>query len=114
MAVTSSFVRNHSNFTSSTFRSYNTATLSGTYVTGGFTWNPYIVPGSKGASPLPMLGAGMLEARFISPLGYIYVTTFSGTTATTKIFTAANNELGNGVAVPDASLTVVLEGQKGV
>jgi hypothetical protein len=45
---------------------------------------------------------------FYGLLGYSYVTTISGTTATTKIFTTANTELANTTAVPDATATVVI------
>jgi hypothetical protein len=110
MAVTSTFSRTHAAFDSTTFTEFVTATLSGTYATGGFTWNPFTIYGGKGSTPLA--STQFLRAEWVSPLGYIYVTTVSGTTATTKIFSAANTEFTNSSAVPDASVAVVIRKRK--
>lgn len=106
MAVTSTFTRSHSSFDSSTFNEFVTAAFTGTYVTGGFTWNPFTVFAGKGSSPLP--SSNFISATFASPLGYQYVTTLSGNTATTKIFSAAGTELANTTAVPDASVPLTI------
>jgi hypothetical protein len=106
MAITSVFTRIRHSVTVPTFEEICTAALSGTYVTGGFTWNPFNIFASPGSSPLP--ASALYTADFYSPKGYIYVTTVSGQTATTKIMSAPNTELANATAVPDASLTVVL------
>lgn len=110
MAVTSTFSRTHASFDSSTYNEFVTATFTGTYVTGGFTWNPFSIFAGKGSSPLP--STQFLSASFQSPLGYQYVTTISGNTATTKIFTAANTELANAAAVPDATVPVIIVKRK--
>ncbi len=110
MAVTSTFTRQHSSFDSSTFNEYATAAFTGTYATGGFTWNPFTIYAGKGSSPLP--SSQVVSVTFQSPLGYIYVTTISGTTATTKILSAANTEFGNGSAVPDATVPVIIVKRK--
>lgn len=110
MAVTSTFARTHLTFDSTTFTEFVTATLSGTYLTGGFTWNPFTIYAGKGSSPLP--SSQFLRAEWVSPLGYIYVTTISGTTATTKIFSAANTEFTNATTAPDATISVVIRKRK--
>lgn len=110
MAVTFSATRVHATNDNSTFIEYCTATLTGTYVTGGFTWNPFTIFAGKGSSPLP--SSNFLNADFVSPLGYTYVTTMSGNTATTKILTTAATELANTTAVPDASLQLILVKRK--
>jgi hypothetical protein len=106
MAIVATVTRNHSSFDSSTFREYCTAALTGTYATGGFTFNPFTVAGGKGSSPLP--SSNFVAAEWVSPTGYIYYTTVSGNVATTKIFTAAATELANTTAVPEASVPVIL------
>lgn len=110
MAVTSTFARTHATFDATTFIEFVTATLTGTYATGGFTWNPFTIVAGKGSSPLP--SSNFLYAYWVSPLGYTYVTSVAGNVATTKIFTTANTELANTTAVPDASLLVVLTKRK--
>lgn len=110
MAVTIVVSRNHATFDASTFSEFCTAALTGTYVTGGFTWNPFNVFAAKGSSPLP--STSVLTFEWYSPLGYLYVTTLAGNVATTKIFSAANTELANAAAVPDASLAVTLRKRK--
>lgn len=110
MAVTSSITRQHSTFDASTYTEFCVASLTGTYATGGFTWNPFFIFAGKGSSPLP--STQVLSVEFLSPLGYRYATTISGNTATTKIFTSGNTEFGNGTAVPDASLTVIIRKRK--
>lgn len=110
MAVTATFTRNHSSFDSSTFNEYVTATLSGTYVTGGFTWNPFTIFAGKGSGALP--SSSFILAVWNSPLGYSYVTTISGNTCTTKIFSAANTEFTNASAVPDATVPVTIVKRK--
>jgi hypothetical protein len=110
MAVIFGINRQHQSFDSTTFSEFCTATLSGTYVNpGGFTWNPFTVYAGKGSSPLP--SSTLLTADFYSPTGHTYVTTVSGTTATTKIF-AGTTELANGTAVPNATVPVVLRKRK--
>lgn len=110
MAVTAVVTRNHSTFDASTFVEFCTAALTGTYVTGGFTFNPFAVFAGKGSSPLP--SSNFLAADWYSPLGYIYRTTVSGNVATTKIFTAPATELANTTAVPDASVPLTIVKRK--
>lgn len=105
MAVTSVFSRTHSSFDSSTYREYVTAALTGTYVQGGFTWNPFTIFAGKGSSPLP--STQLLAVQFLSTLGYQYVTTISGNTATTKIYGVAGTELAAG-ALPEASVPALI------
>lgn len=101
MAVTVTITRTaHSDLTSSEME-YVSMALSGTYATGGFTYNPFAVVAGPGTSPLT--GQRLrFPPVFFSPTGYIYATTITGTTATTKILTAPNTELANNTAVPDA------------
>lgn len=106
MAIVATVTRNHASFDSTTFSEYCTAALTGTYATGGFTFNPFAVVGGKGSSPLP--SSTVVVVEWISPLGYIYSTTVSGNVATTKILTAAATELANTTAVPEASVPVIL------
>jgi hypothetical protein len=106
MAVTSTFKRVRHSVTVPTFDEIVTATLSGTYATGGFTWKPFAIVGNAGSSPLQ--ASALYGANWISPKGYLYITSLSGTTATTKIFTAPETELADTTAVPDTSLTVIL------
>lgn len=110
MAIVAVVTRNHSSFDSSTYNEFCTAALTGTYATGGFTFNPFTVVGGKGSSPLP--SSNLVAAEWQSPLGYIYSTTVSGNVATTKIFTAAATELANTTAVPEASVPVILVKRK--
>lgn len=109
MAVTSTITRNTHTETVATFEAFCTAALSGTYATGGFTWNTATITGGPGSSPLP--GGAPLTADFYPASGASYQTTFSGNTATTKIF-SGGTELANGTAVPDASMTLVLVKRK--
>jgi hypothetical protein len=108
MAVVSTFKRIKHSVEVPIFDEICAVTLTGTYATGGFTWNPFAIVAGPGSSPLVATG-GVLTTDFYSPLGYIYTTTVAGSTATTKIFTAANTELANTTAVPDAALTVVIK-----
>lgn len=110
MAVTFAIKRTHATFDATLFWEFCTATLTGTYVTGGFTWNPFSIFAGQGSSPLP--STTVMTVDYYSPLGYTYVTTISGNVATTKILTTANTELANTTAVPDASLTVVIAKRK--
>lgn len=110
MAVTITVTRTHSSSDQSTFTEFCTAALTGTYVTGGFTFNPYAVYAGKGSSPLP--SSSFLAADWYSPTGYIYRTTVAGNVATTKILSAAGTELANTTAVPDASIPVTLRKRK--
>lgn len=108
MAVTSTFTRQRHGVTVPLFDEIVTAALTGTYATGGFTWNPFTIKGpAPGSSALP--ASAMYAAEWQSPTGYIYTTSVSGTTATTKIFSAPGTELANTTAVPDASVTVILK-----
>ena len=109
MAVTSTFTRTFVTSDNATTQEFVTATFTGTYITGGFTWNPFAVS-AKGDSPAP--GRTLLSAQFISPLGYTYVTTISGNTATTKIFSAANTEFTTATNAPDATVNVILTKKK--
>lgn len=110
MAVTAVVTRVHATFDATTFIEYCTAALTGTYITGGFTFNPFAVFAGKGSSPIP--SSSVLETSWVSPLGYTYYTTVAGSVATTKIFTTANAELANTTAVPDASLQVIFVKRK--
>lgn len=109
MAVTFGITRQHQSFDSSTFTEYCTATLSGTWVTGGFSWNPFSVFAGKGSSPLP--STNILDVTFKSPMGYTYATSISGNTATTIIFNGTT-QLASGVAVPDATVQVIISKRK--
>lgn len=110
MAVTSTITRTHSTSDQSTFIEFCTAALAGTYVTGGFTFNPFAIFAGKGSSPLP--STSVLTVDWYSPLGYIYRTTVAGSVATTKIFSAANTELTNATAIPDATITLTIVKRK--
>lgn len=81
------------------------AALTGTYVTGGFTYPLTSLTGGSGTSPF---GGKPISIAWQSPKGYIYVSTFAGQLMTTKIFSAANTELANATAVPDASVPFIL------
>lgn len=109
MAVTSSFIRTAKSEGVGLAQVLATATLGGTYTTGGFTWTPLTVPGTAGSSPL--VASSVLGVMFMSPLGYIYGTTINTAgnvvTAVTKIFTAPNTELANNAAVPEASVPLM-------
>lgn len=105
MSVAATLARNNASFDSSTFQEFCTATLSGTYVQGGFTFNPFTVAGGKGSSPLP--SSSFLRAIWTSPLGYIYYTSVSGNVATTLIFSAPGTELAAG-ALPETVIPVIL------
>lgn len=109
MAVTFGINRLHQSFDSTTFSEFCVATLSGTYATGGFTWNPFTIYGGKGSLSLP--STNFLAADFYSPTGHTYATTISGNTATTKIF-SGTTELSNGAAVPNATLNVTVRKRK--
>ena len=108
MAVTVTISRAGSGHTedSATTLEFCKATLSGTYATGGFTFNPFAISGGPGSSPLS--GSKVLSMQWQSPLGYIYVSTTTGIVTTTKIFTAPNTELANTTAVPDATVPVLI------
>lgn len=106
MAVTSTFKRVRHNPTVPIFTEVCTATLSGTYATGGFTWNPFSIVSGVGSSALP--ASVIYSVDFYTSTGYTYVTTVAGSVATTKIFASGATELANTTAVPDATLTVIL------
>ena len=106
MAVTATFTRLKYATSVPIFEEVCSSSISGTYVTGGFTWNPLAIAGAKGSSPIP--ASVCYTADFYGNNGYNYQTTFSGSTATTKIFTSGGTELANGTAIPDATPTVVL------
>jgi hypothetical protein len=106
MAVTAVVTRNFQSSDQATFTEFCTATLTGTYLTGGFTFNPFTVVAGKGSSPLA--STNFLAADWYSPTGHTYITTVSGNVATTKIFTAPGTELANAAAVPNATLPVTL------
>ena len=110
MAVTVTVARTSHTCDQSTFIEFCVATFTGTYVTGGFTFNPFTIQGGKGSSPLP--SSNFIAADWYSPLGYIYRTTVAGNVATTKIFTAPNTELANTTAVPDATVPVTIVKRK--
>jgi hypothetical protein len=110
MAVTAVVTRNHHTLDATTFIEFCTAALTGTYVTGGFTFNPFLIYAGKGSSPIA--STTFVAADWYSPLGYTYRTTVSGSVATTKIFTTANTEFTNGSAVPDASVTLTIVKRK--
>ena len=109
MAVGAVFTRNHKAVSTDTITDYASATLSGTYVQGGFQWQPLQIPGTAGSSPDG--SSTVIDVVFRSPLGYMYPTTLTtsglSVTATTKILTAANTELAAG-ALPETALTVVV------
>ncbi len=107
-AVTASFQRIGHTDSKPTAIAIATATLSGTYTTGGFTWVPGSIAGSPGSSPL--VQRNLRAADWLSPNGFLYVTTFVPATgvATTKIFSAPGVELANAAAIPDATATVIL------
>lgn len=106
MAVTVTSTRTHVGFSRGTFEAFGTLTLTGTYVTGGFAFNPLKVYGSLGSSPLP--SSSVLSATFFSPTGYIYVLSGSGGSAVVKIYSAPGTELANTTAVPDASVPFII------
>lgn len=103
MAVTAVVTRtSHSDLTSSEMEFVSMA-LTGTYVTGGFTFNPYSIVGGLGSSPLN--GRSIRFSQFQSPTGFIYVPSVAGSVMTVKIYSASGTELANGTAVPDAVVT---------
>jgi hypothetical protein len=108
MAVTAVLKRSHVFKGTNGTEELGTATLSGTYATGGFTFNISSLTGGSGSSPY---GGTPIDMQFRSPLGYIYVSTFAQVgnvvTMTTKVFSAANTELTAG-ATPEASVPFIL------
>jgi hypothetical protein len=106
MAVTATVTRQHLTQDLSTFVEFCSVALTGTYATGGFTFNPFTIYAGKGSSPVP--SSQTVAFDWYSPLGYIYRTTVSGSTATTKIFSAANTEFTNSSAVPDATVPLTI------
>lgn len=114
MAVTCTFVRNRQTENTRGTEEFITATLSGTYATGGFQSNLLAVAGGPGTSPLA--GTLITDIDWRSPSGYIYrsSTAYAGRTATTttKIFSAPGTELANGTAVPDPTCPVVVKKTK--
>ena len=107
MAVTSAFTRVRNGVTVPIYDEVVTATFSGTYATGGFTWQPFAITGGPGSAPLP--ASAVYGVWFESPTGYNYVTSVAANgTATTKILSTANTELANSTAVPDATCTVII------
>jgi len=115
MAVTATATRIHESYSQRELVQFIVYALSGTYVTGGFV-TPYsgITGSSLGSNPT--ISKLPLAFDWYSPTGHLYYTTIviAGTvvTCTTKIFTAPGTELGNGVAVPNASvLCAITEGR---
>lgn len=109
MAVTSVITRTFQSADQATFTEYCTAALTGTYVTGGFTWNPFTIVAGKGSSPLP--SSNFLDDDWNSATGHTYATTVVGNVATTKIFAGAT-ELANAAALPDATTTFIITKRK--
>lgn len=107
MAVTASFARTSHTEDVATITEFVTATLSGTYATGGFAFNPKTVAGGPGSSSI---NEAVLTVQGISPNGYIYV--YNATTGKLQIFSAPGTELANTTSVPDASLTLVVRKKK--
>ena len=112
MAVTVTISRAGSGHTETvtTTQEFCVATLSGTYVTGGFTLNPFAIVGGLGTSP--MAGSKVIATQWQSPTAYTYVSSVSGQVMTTKIFSAPGTELANGTAVPDATVPVIITKSK--
>ena len=110
MAVTVTAVRNLTTMTRDTLDAFVTLTITGTYVTGGFSLNPLKIYGALGTSPLPSQNA--LTADFYSPLGYPYRMIGVGAAAVVKVFSLPGTELANGAAMPDATLTMVIKFKK--
>ena len=108
MAVTAVLKRQHEYKGVNGQEEIGVATLSGTYVTGGFTVDLRTLTGTLGTSPR---GGAPLRLNFDSPLDYDYVSTFgtgqNSQIATVKIFSAANTELTAG-ATPEASVPFTL------
>jgi len=110
MAVTVSATRTHSSYSSSVILSYITLTLSGTYVTGGFAFNPLTVKAGPGSSPLP--SATVIAFEALSQAAYDYYLVGAGSSAVIKIFTPAGAELANTTAVPEATLLALVHMRK--
>lgn len=104
MAVTVASKRVHTNL--SVMAEYVTLTLSGTYVTGGFPFNPSLIYGAPGTSPAPAnTVVGFLA---YSLLGYTYVLVGTGASAKIKILNGTA-ELAAASAVPEAAVTCKIE-----
>ena len=114
MAVVAVVTRTFQTSDQATFTEYCSAAITGTYVTGGFTFNPFTIFAGKGSSPLP--SSNFLNADWYSPTAHSYVTSFavvSGVpTCTVKIFTAPGTELANAAAVPNATVPVTIYKRK--
>lgn len=106
MAVAAVFTRTGSTEDVATTQEFGNAALTGTYATGGFTSNPFALSGGAGSSPFP--GKTVLSMQWFSPKGYVYVSTVAAGVMTTKIFSAANTELANASAVPDATVPFMM------
>jgi hypothetical protein len=104
MAVTAVVTRIHATFDATTFIEFCTTALTGTYVTGGFTFNPFNIFAGRGSAPLP--SSSILATDWYSPSGYNYRSTVAANVMTVKIFSASGTELANATAVPDASVPV--------
>jgi hypothetical protein len=105
MAVTAVLKRTHVLRSGNGTTEVGTATLSGTYATGGFTFALGTLSGTAGTSPY---GGLPLFIQWFSPSGYIYVSVFNGQSMVTKIFSAPGTELANNTAVPDTSVQFTL------
>ena len=105
MAVVAVVTRTFQTSDQATFTEYCSAAITGTYVTGGFTFNPFTVFAGKGSSPLP--STNFIAADWYSPTGHTYITTVAGNVATTKIF-AGTTELASAAAVPNATIPVTI------
>lgn len=106
MAVTVAATRAHSAFSSSIILAFDTLTLSGTYVTGGFAFNPLTVKAGPGSSALPC--STVIAFQALSQAGFDYYLFGTGSSAVVKIFTAAGAELANTTAVPEATVSVIV------
>jgi hypothetical protein len=109
MAVTIAVSRFHHTETTSTTEEFCTATVSGTYVAGGFTLNPFSIEAGLGSSPL--CGSSVVAIDWYSPKGYQYVSTTAGLVTTTKIFSTPGTELAAG-AIPDATVNFTIVKRK--
>jgi hypothetical protein len=105
MAVVFTPTRTFSTADQATFIEFCTATVTGTYTTAGFVWNPFTIFGGKGSSPLP--SSNVLSVDFYSPLGFTYRTSVVGNVATTVVFNGTT-QLANAAAMPDATISFTI------
>lgn len=107
MAVTATALRTKSTTTLSTLRYFATMTLSGTYVSGGFLFNPLLVKGAPGSSPDPSRTVLDFQSRSILGYNYVLVGGATPTTAVVKIFNGIT-ELAAG-ALPETVIPILVE-----